>query len=431
MKRFSFRNLLVLLALLALLQVGLFVIHSRSESPRISSFPSAKKEEVSKEKALVDIKKKERDFSTHYSFYRIRDRYRPAHNASSGKETIFSSSSRLNGVPSGSGTGHNLHHSSVEPKTKRSSLDLLFFGDMMLDRHVGERIQNKGVEYIFQELAGEEERFFQGMDIIGANLEGAVTDRGDHYPPSQAYDFAFSPEIIKTIRDDYNFNFFNIANNHLADQGERGIRETRENLSRLGMDFVGCRDGAAGECSLEFLDVQGKRIAFLGFSMVYNSPSEEKMSDLVDKAASSSDSVIVNVHWGTEYEHRFDSRQQELAHGFIDKGADIIIGHHPHVVQGMEVYKNSPVFYSLGNFVFDQYFSRETQEGLGVGIHLGEEKDSFSLFPLTSEMSQVELMTDPEEYSRFLKEFAEWSELNEARSEQIRESGVLELPHTE
>ena len=92
---------------------------------------------------------------------------------------------------------------------KISSTKILFLGDMMLDRHVGEKISQKGFSYLLENL--EEKKFFQGYNLIGGNLEGAVTDGGIHYNPAMSYDFAFSPEIISELKK-YNFNFFNLAN---------------------------------------------------------------------------------------------------------------------------------------------------------------------------------------------------------------------------
>ena len=110
---------------------------------------------------------------------------------------------------------------------------------------------------------------------------------------------------------------------------------------------------------------------------------------------------MVNAHWGEEYSAQFNRLQQELAHGFIDAGADAVIGHHPHVAQGMEVYKNKPIFYSLGNFVFDQYFSAETQTGLAVEFIFNGQGLDYKLHPFASKNSQIRLL-DAKEKDDFL-----------------------------
>ena len=316
---------------------------------------------------------------------------------------------------------------------KISSTKILFLGDMMLDRHVGEKISQKGFSYLLENL--EEKKFFQGYNLIGGNLEGAVTDGGIHYNPAMSYDFAFSPEIISELKK-YNFNFFNLANNHFTDQGERGIIETRKNLDNLGFYYSGCQDGQSGDCSgkiIKFYPVRndeisngarGKKIGLAGFSLVYKKPDNEKMAEIIEEMAETTDLVIVNIHWGTEYEHRFNKIQRETAHSLIDAGADIIIGHHPHVVQGLEIYKNKPIFYSLGNFIFDQYFSSDTQAGLAVGINITDGKSEFYLFPLKSKLSQVKL-TEGAEKEKFFSDLINWSNLEENYKEQIKQGKFI------
>ncbi len=319
--------------------------------------------------------------------------------------------------------GDNLPRSKIESNTSQA-LNFLFFGDLMLDRHVGEQISKNGLDYIFAELTGEENRFFKGIDLVSANLEGAVTDNGAHYAPNMAYDFAFSPELINQLKQ-YNFNFFNLANNHFTDQGSRGVDETSQNLDQLGFNYSGCPDGEIGECSSTIVEIGSQKIGMAGFSIVYSRFDLISAQKIISQLTSQTDLIIVNIHWGAEYEHQFNSTQQSIAHSLIDAGVDIIIGHHPHVAQGVEIYQNKPIFYSLGNFVFDQYFSSDTQEGLAVGVNLTDDKRHFFLFPMQSHLSQVELMTGKTKQD-FLRRFIEWSMLDQKYKEQIR-AGRLAL----
>jgi gamma-polyglutamate biosynthesis protein CapA len=310
------------------------------------------------------------------------------------------------------------------PQSKEEkSINFLFFGDLMLDRHVGEKISKNGLDYIFTKLVGEENRFFKGIDIISANLEGAVTDGGAHYKPDMSYDFAFDPKLINDLKK-YNFNFFNIANNHLADQGERGIIETRNNLEKMGFSFVGCRDLQVSNCSSTTLEIAEKKIGMIAFSQIYGLLDEKEVIKTITSLKNKIDLVVVNIHWGTEYQHKFNTTQQDLAHKMIDAGADMIIGHHPHVVQGMEIYKNKPIFYSLGNFVFDQYFSQDTQEELALGINYSTKDITVNLFPMKSKMSQVELMNEKEK-EIFIKKFIEWSKVDEMTAKQILAGKII------
>jgi len=301
---------------------------------------------------------------------------------------------------------------------KNKSAKMLFVGDIMLDRHVGEKIKEEGFDYLFEGLKKDNFNFY-GYDLISGNLEGAVTDGGNHYTPAQLYDFAFAPEVVNKLKN-YNFTNFNLANNHLADQGERGIKETSANLDELKFYYYGCADGLVEDCSLAVRQVGDLKIGLAGFSMVYKkfdlAAASEKIKDLKDKV----DLIIVNVHWGTEYSHIFNKIQQETAHQLIDAGADVIIGHHPHVVQGLELYKNKPIFYSLGNFIFDQYFSADTQEELAVEIDFKTDGQTVArLKPIISKQSQPGFMVGAEK-ERYLSKIAVWSKMEKELSEQIK-----------
>lgn len=331
--------------------------------------------------------------------------------------------------------------------TEGKKIKMLFFGDMMLDRHVGEKINKYSLDFLFAKLASSSENLFIGKDIISANLEGAVTENGALYAPNNAYDFAFNPKLIDNLKK-YNFNFFTIANNHLADQGERGIIETRNNLDKLGFNYAGCADGQAGECSYKVVKSDSINLGMAGFSLVYNAKKFDikKAEKIIADLSSSTDLVIVNIHWGVEYEHKFNSIQQNFAHTLIDAGADLIIGHHPHVVQGFEIYKNKPIFYSLGNFIFDQYFSPDTQEELAVAVEWNLNKEptqpslspqkagqadkgrelEISLLPMKSKGSQPELMNSAEK-ERFFTKFIGWSVINEDHKKEIKEGKIITL----
>jgi poly-gamma-glutamate synthesis protein (capsule biosynthesis protein) len=146
----------------------------------------------------------------------------------------------------------------------------------------------------------------------------------------------------------------------------------------------------------------------------------EKVKKIIADLNGRTDLIIVNIHWGVEYEHVFNKTQQDLARDLIDSGADIIIGHHPHVVQGLEIYKNKPIFYSLGNFIFDQDFSRDTQEELAVEINFNPDGQAKArLYPLLSRQSQPSLMAGKEK-ENYLKKIAGWSKGDSELFEQIK-----------
>ncbi len=314
-------------------------------------------------------------------------------------------------------TSHNFLYFKKGESFIATNVNFLFFGDMMLDRNVGDKLKGKKVDYLLEGLAGEENRFFSGVDIISANLEGAVTDKGAHYSPVNSYDFAFSPERIEELKK-YGFNYFTLANNHFSDQGQKGVVETRKNLSSLGFNYSGSTDAQIDEYSRKDIIISDRKIAMVGFSMVYQDFDLEKAKQMVKDASTENDLVIVNIHWGVEYQHQFNKHQQEIGRVLVDSGASAIIGHHPHVVQGMEIYKERPILYSLGNFIFDQYFSADTQEGLAIGLNFSKSTTTMFIFPLKSEKSAPRLMTTKEK-EVFLNKFISWSEVEEDIKAQI------------
>ena len=276
-------------------------------------------------------------------------------------------------------------------KSESKSASILFFGDMMLDRNVAVRIKEHGADWLFSALAGEENRFFYGMDDIHVNLEGPFANSRRYTTKSIA--FRFDPTLIPTLKK-YNFSIFDLANNHALDMGKAGFQESKTNLTKANFTIYGDGYGMSDD-ALTIKQVGDFKIAFIGLNDTFSQLPTDKIVNLIKQAKKTSDFIIVSIHWGEEYKFlKSNKRQQKLARDMIDAGAEAIIGHHPHVVQEMEIYKNKPIFYSLGNFIFDQYFSTETQQGLAVGLVLSESGgQSIYVFPLQSVQSQVKLMS--------------------------------------
>lgn len=290
------------------------------------------------------------------------------------------------------------------PKKDRRVASMLHFGDIMLDRNVAKAMGGEGVPYLLDKLAGEEGRFFQGVDIVTANLEGPFADT--RRQTSKEIAFRFDPILIPQLQK-YGFNLFTVANNHTVDMGYEGDRESRRHLQEAGIDFFGHQYSVEDDSYL-LKEVGGVKLAFVGVNDTHPNTNILKVIELIKKGEAEADVVIIDIHWGDEYKIRSNLRQQSLAKQFIDAGADLIIGNHPHNVEEIGVYKDRPIFYSLGNFIFDQYFSVATQEGLGVGF-IFEKKDTeveirAYLFPLQGEKSVVRLKT-PEERKLFVRTY--------------------------
>jgi poly-gamma-glutamate synthesis protein (capsule biosynthesis protein) len=118
----------------------------------------------------------------------------------------------------------------------------------------------------------------------------------------------------------------------------------------------------------------------------------------------SCDFLVVFPHWGIEYQITASARQQELAHEFVDAGADLVIGAHPHVVEPVELYRGKAIFYSLGNFVFDQGLSFWTEHGLAVQVILHQDgRKDFKLIPTVLNKAEVSVATTTEEITKVLQ----------------------------
>lgn len=295
-----------------------------------------------------------------------------------------------------------------EPTIEKTA-SVLFFGDMMLDRNVAVKIKEHGADWLFSALAGEENRFFSGMDDIHANLEGPFANSRRYTTKSIA--FRFDPALIPTLKR-YNFSIFTQANNHTLDMSKQGFEEAKKNLQTANLSFYGEQYGI----DTLIRNIGDLKTGFVSFNDTNSQVSAEKLSETIQKLKKENDFVIVNAHWGEEYKFlQSNKRQQKLAHDMIDAGADVIIGHHPHVVQEMEIYKNKPIFYSLGNFIFDQYFSTETQQGLAIGLVMRENGgQSVYVFPLQSTQSQVKLMSG-DSLNSFFAQFTNKSRLNDIK----------------
>jgi len=154
----------------------------------------------------------------------------------------------------------------------------------------------------------------------------------------------------------------NLANNHIGNYGEEGVRRTRELLEKNNISYTGV-SGAL------YQTVRGITFAFLGYNDIGTQPGiqntrDASIADDIRLAKQQADVVIVQYHWGTEYQSQPDDRQIELAHMTIDAGADVIMSNHPHWIQPVELYNGKLIMYAHGNFVFDQMWSEETKKGV-------------------------------------------------------------------
>lgn len=315
---------------------------------------------------------------------------------------IFSLYCPIGLLPTVAIPSHYLPASISTTQETQSPISILAVGDIMLDRYVETLIKKEGEEYPFAKIGA----LLENQDIVLGNLEGPVVEKRKQ-TPDNAMRFSFNPDYLSILKDNH-FSILTLANNHTYDHGKEAFAETMEQLRTAGLTPLGHPLEMASEHSA-IQNVHGKRIGFLGFNATKLPFDRDQASLLVQEMNSETDIVIVTIHWGDEYALKPNRLQKELAHIFIDGGADAVIGHHPHVVQSIERYKDKMIFYSLGNFIFDQYFSTATQEELAVAMKIEENKITYTLHPLRSKRSQPEQMQD-KAAGDFLKSLADRSD---------------------
>jgi len=261
---------------------------------------------------------------------------------------------------------------------EESSFVLLAVGDIMLSRFVAVVAEkNGGLSYPFAKT----KEWLQGADLTFANLENPVAP--GKKMPAKGLSFRAAPESAEALKE-AGIDIVSLANNHMTDAGEGAVSVTRSLLEGAGILFVGAGTTEEEARRPVFVTVKGKTIAFLAYgeSRFKNQvhfadekhagialASKEHFAEDIAAARAQADIVIVSLHAGAEYRPKPDAIQQELARSAIDAGADLVLGHHPHVVQPVERYKEKFIVYSLGNFIFDQNWSRETSESAMLRIH--------------------------------------------------------------
>ena len=292
---------------------------------------------------------------------------------------------------------------------------VVFVGDMMFDRGVEDYMQATSFSYPMEMIRGFLDRF----DFSVGNLEGPINEKPKEFS-DESLMFSFDKRIVDSLNLG-NFKVLSLANNHTLNMERTGFAETKEILEESGISYT----GDPIDCDVDYV-YQRDGMTFYALNVTYPSNcSNKKIAEQIEgiRFYNPETFLVVLVHWGEEYKTVNSKNQEELAHKMIDAGTDLVIGGHPHVVQNIELYNNKLIFYSLGNFIFDQYFSKETQEGLGVGVEIYSKKKVYGLYGIVNKMSQPKLM-DEEENKAFLESLAERS------SEELKESiknGKIEM----
>ena len=263
------------------------------------------------------------------------------------------------------------------PVALQDPIELFFVGDIMFSRAVGSTTMRVG-DFSFPFLKSA--NVLKSADITFGNLESPISDKGKNR--GSIYSFRADPRMIEGLQL-AGFDVLSLANNHIWDYGAEALLDTVARLNKEGIKTIGVGPDSAGATAPARFRVKGVDVVFLGYTNLYpeslwatsGSPGvspfqEEEIIDLIRKEKAESDLVIVSMHWGEEYQPTSNLSQQLLARRMVEAGADLIIGHHPHVEQEWEKYRGGWIFYSLGNFVFDQTQSEETMRGLALRVQV-------------------------------------------------------------
>ena len=297
------------------------------------------------------------------------------------------------------------------------SITLTFAGDTMASGTVASYLRNNGYQYPWKQVRKE----LIKSDLTMVNLETPVSERGE--AEHKQYAYRSHPDLIKGM-DWAGIDIVTVANNHSLDYGRQAFNDTLNHLNEFNIHYVGGGLNEQQAYQHKVLNIKGKDISFVAFSRVLPSVSWyardnrsglasgyqlERMYDVVKKASIHSDLTVVYLHWGKELANEPEPKEKGIAHHLIDLGADLVIGSHPHVLQGFEFYKGKLIAYSLGNFLFTTSYQKVARQS-GI-LHVTIEPDhtqKAKLIPIILAKGTI-LFPKAEEKEEILKRMEQFS----------------------
>ncbi|WP_313182861.1 CapA family protein [Lacrimispora sp.] len=303
----------------------------------------------------------------------------------------------------------------IEEETEqKTAVQLLFAGDILLSSHVMAAYDKAG------DMNGVLDEGYRGeissTDIFMANQEFPFSDRGSAAPDKQ-FTFRLPPSKV-SLMNEIGVDIVTLANNHSLDYGTDALVDTCTALDGAGIKYVGAGPDMNRAKQLETIEVNGKSIGFLGASRVYPDPnwvaSSKKpgmvsgydptiLLEEIKKAKESCDYLVVYVHWGVERDEKPQEYQRALGKQIIDAGADLVMGSHPHVLQGIEYYNGKPICYSLGNFIFGSSIPKTAL--IRAQVDFAQGSTTLSLVPGTSKAGYTRTLTQEGEIREFYQYF--------------------------
>ncbi|MCH6582510.1 MAG: CapA family protein [Proteobacteria bacterium] len=283
-----------------------------------------------------------------------------------------------------------------------AALQLAAVGDIMLGGSAVPKLRREGYDYPFLLV----QPILRQADVVFGNLEGPLTDAGQA-APDKRYVFRSPPAKVAPALAAAGFTVVSLANNHTMDYGVEGLKQTMAALDEAGIQHTGAGMNLQEARRPAFVKSGDYTLGFLAYSLTFPESfwaqgqrpgtafghASHVRAD-VAAARDQADVVVVSFHWGREATTELRDYQSKLAHAAIDSGASVVLGHHPHILQGIEYYKHGIIFYSLGNFVFGSYSRKATRSIIALLNLRGAKVLEVKLIPVN--VDNIELVFQPQ-----------------------------------
>lgn len=297
-----------------------------------------------------------------------------------------------------------------------STVTLMFAGDVLLSNHVLTAYdQADGIHGVLDEGIRSQ---IDTADIFMVNQEFPFSDRGTAVADKQ-FTFRLPPLRVNLLKE-MNIDIVTLANNHILDFGIDALLDSESTLNQTGIAYVGAGENLERAKQLVTMEAGDKIIGYLGASRVYmdavwaaadsrpgvlSTYDPKQLVEEIKAARSQCDYLVVYVHWGIEKDTAPQEYQRMLGKAYIDAGADLVVGSHPHVLQGVEYYNGKPIVYSLGNFVFGSSIPRTAL----LKVELEDEGTNLSVIPCTSSAGFTRLVEEQDKVQEFYRYMTELS----------------------
>lgn len=277
-------------------------------------------------------------------------------------------------------------------KDKTKPITIAIGGDVMLDRQIRARREQSGYDIFSEDIA----EAFATSNISLVNLEGPVTTNPSISLSSEIgsldnFVFTFAPESLAALTK-AGIDFVSLGNNHITNQGPEGVSSTKTYLESVGIRYF----GSPYKDDIATTTVHDTTIGFIAYNQFIPPEDTENFLTNITSLSQENDFVIVMPHWGYEYEFTPSAEQIALAHAFIDAGADVVIGAHPHVIQTFETYNNRAIAYSVGNLIFDQWFNNDVRSGVILFLKLDPLSRTYTTYPMCTRLNNDGTTTSTE-----------------------------------